>query len=218
MQGNFVAYYRVSTTKQGIHGLGMDAQRHAVRMFLNGGKLIAEFAEVESGKRNNREELNKALEVCRREKAKLLIAKLDRLSRNAAFLLNLLESGVDFTAVDLPQADRFLTGILAMVAEKERDMISARTRAGLAAAKRRGMRLGNPNCREALTAALAARKCAARAFAAELEPIVAEIRKAGMTSLREIAFCLNARGYRTPRGKQFQAQSIKDLLALIEMN
>jgi DNA invertase Pin-like site-specific DNA recombinase len=216
VQGKFVAYYRVSTPKQGIQGLGMDAQRLAVQSFLNGGQLIAEFSEVESGRRNNRIQLQKALAFCRQEKAKLLIAKLDRLSRNAAFLLNLLESGVDFTAVDLPQADRFLTGIMAMVAEKERDMTSARTRAALAAAKRRGLRLGNPNYAAALSVALATRKRASEAFAREFEPIVAEIRRAGMTSLREIAFCLNARGYRTPRGKEFKAQSVKDLLTRIK--
>ena len=102
MNGKFAAYYRVSTTKQGVNGLGMEAQRDAVRTYLNGGNwnLIAEFAEVESGKRNNREELAKALALCRKEKATLLIAKLDRLARNAAFLLSLRDSGVDFIAVD----------------------------------------------------------------------------------------------------------------------
>ena len=153
MTGKFVAYYRVSTTKQGINGLGMDAQRDAVAKYLNGGdwKLIAEFAEVESGKRNNRQEMEKAIALCRKEGATLLIAKLDRLARNAAFLLNLRDSGVDFIATDLPHADRFTVGIMALVAEKERDMISQRTRDGLAAAKRRGIKLGNPRPAQAQT-------------------------------------------------------------------
>ena len=121
MTGKFVAYYRVSTTKQGINGLGMDAQRDAVARYLNGGdwKLIGEFAGVESGKRNNRQEMEKAIALCRKEGATLLIAKLDRLARNAAFLLNLRDSGVDFIAVDMPHADKFTVGIMALVAEKE---------------------------------------------------------------------------------------------------
>lgn len=146
MTGKFVAYYRVSTTKQGINGLGMDAQRNAVMNYLNGGdwKLMAEFAEVESGKRKDRPELVKAIALCREEGATLLIAKLDRLARNAAFLLNLRDSGVDFIATDMPHADKFTVGIMALVAEKERDLISQRTRDGLAAARRRGIKLGNP--------------------------------------------------------------------------
>jgi len=146
MIGKFVAYYRVSTTKQGINGLGMDAQRDAVARYLNGGnwKLIAEFAEVESGKRDNRQEMERAIALSREEGATLLIAKLDRLARNAAFLLNLRDSGVDFIATDMPHADKFTVGIMALVAEKEREMISQRTKDGLAAAKRRGTKLGNP--------------------------------------------------------------------------
>jgi len=123
-----VAYYRVSTAKQGINGLGMDAQRDAVANYLKGrdGKLIAEFAEVESGKRNQRQEMEKAIALCRKEGATLLIAKLDRLARNAAFLLNLRDSGVDFIATDMPHADKFTVGIMALVAEKEREMIRHR--------------------------------------------------------------------------------------------
>ena len=112
--------------------------------------MLAEFAEVESGKRANREELMKAIALCRKQKATLVIAKLDRLARNAAFLLNLRDSGVDFVAVDMPHADKFTVGIMALVAEKERDLISQRTKDGLAAAKRRGIRLGNPNPAEAI--------------------------------------------------------------------
>jgi DNA invertase Pin-like site-specific DNA recombinase len=214
MTGKFVAYYRVSTTKQGINGLGMDAQRDAVARYLNGGdwKLIGEFAEVESGKRNNRQEMEKAIALCRKEGATLLIAKLDRLARNAAFLLNLRDSGVDFIAVDMPHADKFTVGIMALVAEKERDMISQRTRDGLAAARRRGIKLGNPRPTQALKVAQAANLASADAYARRLIPVVREIRAAHVTALRQIAQCLNARGYMTPHGKAFKAQSVKNLL------
>lgn len=213
MTGRVVAYFRVSTNKQGINGLGMSAQREAVRNFLTSGNwvLLAEFAEVESGRQKDRPELSKAIAVCRKEKAKLLIAKLDRLTRNAAFLFNLRDSGVDFVACDMPHADKFTVGILALVAEKERDLISERTRLGLAAAKRRGTKLGNPNPARAVLAAITRKQELAGAFRKELAPIVASIRKAGVTSLRGIAFCLNARGYKTPTGKSFLAQSVKNL-------
>jgi len=192
----------------------MEAQKDSVRSYLNGGKsdLIAEFAEVESGKRNTREELQKALEVCRQHGATLLIAKLDRLSRNAAFLLNLQEAGVDFVAVDMPQADKFMVGILALVAQKEREMISERTKAGLAAAKKRGTRLGNPHPEAALRSALKAKRERSDAFVVRLAPVIDQIRRAGMTSLRQIAFCLNARGFKTPNNKAFKAQTVKNLL------
>lgn len=217
MTGKFVAYYRVSTTKQGINGLGMDAQRDAVARYLNGGdwKLIAEFAEVESGKRNDRQEMEKAIALCRKEGATLLIAKLDRLARNAAFLLNLRDSGVDFIAVDMPHADKFTVGIMALVAEKERDMISQRTRDGLAAARRRGTKLGNPRPAQALKVAQAANLASADAYAQRLVPVVQEIRAAHVTALRQIAQCLNARGYKTPHGKAFKAQSVKNLLGRV---
>lgn len=212
--GKFVAYYRVSTTKQGINGLGMDAQRNAVMNYLNGGnwKLIAEFAEVESGKRNNRQELAKAVALCRKDGATLVIAKLDRLARNAAFLLNLRDSGVDFIAVDMPHADKFTVGIMALVAEKERDLISQRTRDGLAAARRRGIKLGNPNPAQALKAAQIVNLARADIYARELLPIIQEIRAAHVKTLRGIAQCLNARGFKTPNGKAFKPQSVKNLL------
>jgi len=133
----YIAYYRVSTERQGKSGLGLDAQRQAVATFINGGaELLAEFTEVESGKRNARPELTKALDACRRQKAKLVIAKLDRLSRNLAFIATLMESGVEFLAVDNPHANKLTVHILAAVAEHERGMISERTKAALAAAKR----------------------------------------------------------------------------------
>src|ERR671910_807892 len=140
----FAAYYRVSTEKQGRSGLGLEAQQEAVRSYHNGGAwtLVAEIVEVESGKRNDRPKLAEAMRLCRLHGAVLIIAKLDRLARNVAFISNLMESGVEFTAVDFPQANRLTVHILAAVAEHEREMISQRTKAALAAAKARGKRLG----------------------------------------------------------------------------
>ena len=138
--GKFVAYYRVSTDRQGKSGLGLDAQREAVTSYLNGGswQLVQELVEVESGKRADRPQLAAALAACRKHKAKLVIAKLDRLSRNLAFVATLMESGVEFVAVDNPHANRLTVHILAAVAEHERVMISERTKAALAAAKASG--------------------------------------------------------------------------------
>lgn len=202
MQGKVIAYYRVSTNHQGINGLGMDAQKSAVQNFLNGGKceFLAEFAEVESGKRNDRPELAKAIALCRKAKARLLIAKLDRLARNAAFLLSLRDSGVDFVAVDMPHADKFTVGIMALVAEKERDMISQRTKDGLAAAKRRGIKLGNPRLAIARALAVAANRRKAVAHAAAIAPIIGEIADSGANrTLNPIEF-----------GQGFQSKSDTD--------
>ena len=170
--GRFVAYYRVSTDKQGESGLGLDAQRQAVMNYLNGGpwKLVAEHTEVESGKRNARPELQKALAACRRHKAKLCIAKLDRLSRNLAFIATLMDSGVEFVATDNPHANKLTIHILAAVAEHEREAISERTKAALAAAKARGKKLGGPRLAAARRASIKARSDAADAFAANVRP------------------------------------------------
>jgi len=137
----FVAYYRVSTAKQGADGLGIEAQRAAVKAFANG-NVIAEFTEVESGGKNNRPQIAMALEYARQHKATLLIAKMDRLSRNSAFINNLLEAGVDFLAVDQPHATPLTIRILAAVAQEEREQISKRVKAALAVAKDRGVKLG----------------------------------------------------------------------------
>ena len=141
-----IGYLRVSTQQQGHSGLGLEAQREAVQSYLNGGSwtLAAEVTEVESGKRNDRPELDRALGLCRLYGATLVVAKLDRLARNVAFISKLMESGVDFVAVDFPQANRLTVHILAAVAEHEAAMISQRTRAALAAAKARGVKLGTP--------------------------------------------------------------------------
>ena len=142
--GRYIAYYRVSTERQGQSGLGLEAQQAAVEQHLAGGDwtLIESYTEIESGKRNDRPELAKAIAACKRNKATLVIAKLDRLARNVAFVANLIESGVSFLAVDNPHATKLLVHMLAAFAEHERDLISQRTRDALAAAKARGVELG----------------------------------------------------------------------------
>ncbi len=206
-QGRFVSYLRVSTDRQGRSGLGLEAQRAAVASYLNGGawKLVSEFVEVESGKRNDRPHLAQALALCKAHRATLIIAKLDRLARNVAFVSNLMESGVDFLAVDFPTANRLTIHILSAVAEHEREMISARTKAALAASKARGKTLGGFRGR-AGTAADAARARAARSHKANsraeaLAPILARIDPTGTASLRSVAGLLNAEGVPTPRGQ-----------------
>lgn len=208
----FIAYYRVSTDHQGINGLGMDAQREAVRRFLNGGILLAEFSEVESGKRRDRPELAKALEVCRIEKATLLIAKLDRLARNAAFVLGLRDSGVEFIACDMPQANRLTIGILAVIAEHEAQMISQRTKEGLAAARRRGVKLGGGDHSRSIKLCHAVLAKKREEFKARVMPIVKQIQAAKVTSCKGIARCLNARGVKTINGKRFAPNSVHVLL------
>jgi len=197
----FVAYYRVSTARQGRSGLGLEAQKAAVLAFINGNaELVAEFTEVESGKHADREELKKAVAACKKHKAKLVIAKLDRLSRNLAFIATLMESGVEFVAVDMPEANKLTVHILAAMAEHEREQISKRTRDALAAAKRRGKRLGNPDIAEVAKRGRAALKANARRFAANVRPIIEEIVRSGITSHNAIAAKLNERNVRTARG------------------
>jgi DNA invertase Pin-like site-specific DNA recombinase len=142
-RGKFIAYFRVSTDRQGKSGLGLEAQREAVLNYLNGGSwtMVAEFTEVESGKHADRPQLAAALAACKKRKAKLVIAKLDRLSRNLAFIATLMDSGVEFVAVDNPHANKLTIHILAAVAQHEREMIAQRTREALAAAKARGVKL-----------------------------------------------------------------------------
>src|SRR3984893_14687353 len=162
----WISYLRVSTDRQGKSGLGIEAQRNSVTDFLNGGQwgLVKEYTEVESGKRTDRPMLAEAIKTCRAYGAKLVIAKLDRLSRNAHFLLGLEQAGVDFVAADMPNANRLTVGIMAMVAEDEGRRISLRTKEALAAAKRRGKKLGgdrgvvpSDKARELATASIKAR-------------------------------------------------------------
>jgi DNA invertase Pin-like site-specific DNA recombinase len=219
--GNYVAYYRVSTAQQGKSGLGLEAQQAAVANHLNGGdwRIVAEFTEVESGKRKDRPKLADALAACRVHGAKLIIAKLDRLARNVAFVSALMEAGVEFEAVDFPQANRLTIHILAAVAEHEAKMISERTKAALAAAKRRGVKLGGYRGAEltakAQRAGVKAVQALADSRAADLAPIVRELQASGVASLRGIADELNRRGIRTPRGSHWLAGSVSQLLARI---
>src|SRR3954462_11123693 len=205
-EGAFVAYYRVSTERQGRSGLGLDAQRKAVEDFLNGGnwRLMAEFTEIESGKQADRPALAKAFRACRLHGAKLVIAKLDRLSRDAHFLLGLEKAGVEFVAADMPTANRLTVGIMAMVAVEERRLIPAPTKAALAAAKARGVRLGNPaNLKNRAVGSArgnAAKAAGADARAADILPVIAGIRAAGVTSANGIARALNGRGIPAARG------------------
>ena len=220
-----VAYYRVSTAAQGRSGLGLEAQRSAVQAYCRGREcqMLAEFTEVESGKRNDRPELAKALHHAKVTGATLVIAKLDRLSRNAAFLLQLQDSGAKFVAADMPEACHLTVGILALVAQQEREAISARTKAALKAAKDRGRKLGNPNGAAALRragkgndAAVAALKSAADRHADDLAPIVAQLRAEGHFSLPTLARALNERGMVTPRGGKWHPSSVRNLLARLE--
>jgi DNA invertase Pin-like site-specific DNA recombinase len=219
----FVAYYRVSTAKQGASGLGLEAQQEAVRSYLNGGrwKMVDEVTEIESGKRSDRPALARALSLCRIHKATLIIAKLDRLARNVNFISNLMESGVEFTAVDFPQANRLTVHILAAVAEHEAAMISARTKAALQAAKARGVALGTPNhkliarhAQKGTQASAEARSAAARTRAADILPVIHSVQADGVSTLAGIAETLNGRGIPAPRGGSWSPVQVSRVLAL----
>jgi DNA invertase Pin-like site-specific DNA recombinase len=220
-RGNYVSYLRVSTQKQGESGLGLEAQRKAVEDYLDGGRwtLLAEFIEVESGKREDRPKLTAALAYCKLTGARLVIAKLDRLSRDAHFLLGLQKAGVKFVAADLPEANEMVVGLLAVVAQAERKMISDRTKAALAAVKARGVKIGGwreagvlrkdgtiskgspkfgPQHHEA---ARRARQAASREHAQGLAPMITELRSRGITSLGGIARALEERGVLTASKK-----------------
>ncbi len=212
----FVAYLRVSTAKQGRSGLGLEAQHEAVQQFVigRGGKIIApEFVEVETGKRNDRPELEKALKRCRLTGATLVVAKLDRLSRNAAFLMTLRDSGVDFVAADLPEANTMTVGVMAVVAQHEREAISQRTKAALAAAKARGRILGGfregaPNIGRYQGKGVQA-ACQMALLAAEERRETIEALQRENLSLNAIAARMNADSVRTSRGGKWTATAVK---------
>jgi DNA invertase Pin-like site-specific DNA recombinase len=206
--GQFVAYYRVSTDRQGRSGLGLEAQREAVRTYVaqHGGNVLDEFTEVETGKRSDRPQLAAALDACRRQKATLVIAKLDRLARNMAFVANLMEGRADFVAVDMPNADRFTIHIFAALAEEEGRRISQRTKAALGAAKARGVKLGSAG------AVLAQRnRDLANTRAVEIGGMISHLRRSGVTSTRALANALNTRGVPTPHGKAWHPGSVQRL-------
>jgi len=219
--GRFVSYIRVSTTRQGVSGLGLEAQQQAITGFLNGGswELIGEFVEVESGKNNERPRLLAALALCRRKKAMLIIAKLDRLSRNVAFISKLMDSEVDFVAVDFPEANRLTIHILAAVAEHESKMNSIRTREAMAIAKAtRGASFGTNNlpkgrCEKGITASKISNQIRANLFHKDMMPIIQGYLDTGK-NLSQIARQLNADGEPTARGNigRWTAQGVKNVL------
>ncbi len=220
-----VSYLRVSTAKQGHSGLGLEAQREAIKAYADRmqAKVGKEFVEVESGKLNARPELAAALHLAKVTGAVLVIAKLDRLSRNAAFLLTLRDSGVKFIAADMPDANNLTVGIMALVAQQEREAISKRTKEALQAAKKRGKVLGNPNGAEALrraakgnVAAVQTIKSKADSHAMDLKPVIEALGQEGITSLGAIAAALNDRGMKTPRGGQWHKTSVSNLLARMQ--
>lgn len=215
----FVAYYRVSTDRQGRSGLGLDAQKQAVRDFLQDGAwaLVDEFVEIESGKRNDRPRVAEALRLCRLHGATLIIAKLDRLARNVAFVSQLMESDIDFVAVDFPTANRLTVHILAAVAEHEALMISERTKAALRAARERGVKLGGDRgnlqmiARDGALASARTRSVTATARAHDVAPTIHELQGAGM-SLRRVADELTRRGIPAARGGAWSASTVSRLL------
>lgn len=219
----YVAYYRVSTAKQGRSGLGLDAQRHAVESYLEGisGQILAEYVEVESGRRKDRQELRKAIDHARITRSKLVIAKLDRLARNVSFTAALMDSGVEFVCCDNPQANRFTIHILAALAEMEAEMISARTKAALAEAKRRGVKLGNPRlnlCRGSPVAANAAWQQQTQQRADSYLGLVLEAQRGGASTLQGIADHLNQRGALTSSGGRWYPATIARLLSRLGLN
>ena len=218
----FVSYLRVSTTRQGASGLGLEAQRETVLSYLNGGDwtLLAEFVEVESGKQDDRPKLREAIRYAKATGARLVVSKLDRLSRDAAFLLSLQKEGVDFVVAESPDINRLTVGVLALVAEQEREAISKRTKEALQAAKARGVQLGNPQGAEPLKrhieehgnvhAAEGARR-KAQQTAEDLQWAVDQAEQETSGSLSAVAQWLNARGIRSPRGGRWTATSVKRL-------
>ena len=214
-----VSYLRVSTDRQGRSGLGIEAQRASVLRYAASSDvtLIREFVEVESGKRSDRPKLYDAMASCRLHRAVLIVAKLDRLARNAHFLLGLRDAGIEFVAVDLPFANRLTIGILAMVAEEEARLISERTKAALAAAKARGTVLGCPrNLNDAgrrlgASLSLQARRMSAAQRLADLQPILQSIREGGAQTYGTVAEALNSRGIQAPRGGRWHPASVRAL-------
>ncbi len=209
---NYIAYYRVSTARQGESGLGLEAQREAVTRYLkaSNGNVLEEYLEIESGKKSNRPELNKAVNACKKQKAVLIIAKLDRLARNVHFISGLMEAGVEFVAVDNPHANRLMLHMLAAFAEHEREQISKRTKEALAAATARGVQLGKNG-----KVLAEEHKKKAKAFAEDILPTIKQLQRKGKDSLRSIADELNRLDITTREGRQWHPMSVSRLLQRI---
>jgi DNA invertase Pin-like site-specific DNA recombinase len=229
MGKQFVAYYRVSTQRQGASGLGLEAQQEDVARHIaaHGGELMAGFTEVESGRKDDRRELQQAISMARRARAVLIVAKLDRLARKASFLHLLMDSGLEFVCCDNPHANKLTIRILAAVAEDEAERISQRTKAALAAAKRRGVKLGanregfyteereaqrREGLKKARAASIEARQQKAAQLVKEMRPTIAALKAEGM-SYGAIARHLNAEGQRTARGKLWSAKQVSRVLS-----
>lgn len=209
----FVGYYRVSTKGQGRSGLGLDSQQATVRSFVAcQGYLVGEVTEIESGAVASRTGLSEALALCQRERAILVIAKLDRLSRNVRFISQLMEAGVEFMAVDMPSANKLTVHIIAAIAEHERDLISQRTKAALAAAKARGAVLGNPNLSKVRQFGVNARVAKAEEFARKTYPLMIALRKAGASSFLDVAEGLNNAGVKTQRSKSWTPAGVRNVM------
>ncbi|MFZ9080279.1 MAG: recombinase family protein [Alphaproteobacteria bacterium] len=216
---SFVAYYRVSTKRQGQSGLGLEAQQSAVAHHIDstGGKLVGEFKEIESGRKNQRPELKQALAEAKRAGAIVIIAKLDRLGRRASYILRLIdESGVNFHICDMPNADKLCLTVLAAVAEREAENISARTKAALAAKKARGAKLGSPRILEAQKASLKVnkKKNRNRQDATRMFILREIIIKGRVSTHADIAECLNARGIETARGGKWHTTTVRRLIPM----
>ena len=215
-----IGYVRVSTAKQGHSGLGIEAQKEALERFAasEGFQILRVFVEVETGKGSDaldrRPQLAAALSEARRQRCSVAVAKLDRLSRDVHFISGLMVHRVPFVVAELgADVDPFILHLFAALAQKERAMISSRTKAALAAAKARGVTLGSPELPKARKNAVTTIKALADQHAANVVPIIREIRRAGATSLHQIADALNARGITTPRGGQWYASSVRNVLA-----
>lgn len=214
-----ISYLRVSTAKQGVSGLGLEAQRAAVGSYAAAGghRVVAEHLEVESGRKAVRPELTAALAACRLHRATLVIAKLDRLARNVAFIANLMEAGVEFVACDMPHANRLTLHLLAAIAEHEREMISQRTKAALQAAKARGVKLGNPDGAAALRAGARAaamlsaevRRKKADNHASEVAHVFHRLMAQGTGTVRGMAAALNREGIPSPTGGVWHPQQVR---------
>ena len=217
-----VSYIRVSTSQQGRSGLGIEAQREALERFADaeGFEIVAEFVEVETGKGSDaldrRPQLSAALARARSVRCPVAVAKLDRLSRDVHFISGLMAHRVAFVVAELgADVDPFVLHLYAALAEKERALIAGRTKSALAAAKARGVKLGNPNIEHARERAIAVIKGEAERAAGNVLPIIKEVRRAGATSLRQIAEALNSRGISTPRGGVWYATSVRNVLARV---
>lgn len=206
----FVAYYRVSTTKQGRSGLGLDAQKLAVENYVDqmDGELIASFEEIESGGRQDRPKLSQALAHCRVSRAMLVVAKLDRLARNVRFICELMESGVDFIAVDMPQANRLTVHIIAALAEWEKEAISKRTKDSMRVAAMRGVKIGNPKIRELQSKAMARAQEKLDEFARKVQPHFKRHDPDGTLAALKLAVVLTAEGVLSYRGKGWTAATV----------